>query len=385
MAVFNGTSGNDGLIGGVDPDVLFGFDGNDTLDGGGGVDTLSGGAGNDEFRVDSIAEIIFEDFGGGTDLVIARSNFYLYANIENLTLATGVGDIFGVGNDLSNIINGNEGNNLLLGGGNGDVISGNAGDDQIFGEAGNDLLNGGAGVDFLFGGDGNDTIAGAFDEDAIYGEGGNDSLIGGNGDFKADILVGGDGNDTLDGASGLGDQDFLYGEAGDDVFNVDTPFDLTFEAAGEGTDTVTANIAGAGYYLYANVENLILAGSTPFGVGNELANRLTGNGAGNFLLGGAGDDTIDGRGGNDVLFGEGGADLFYFQPGTNIDLIADFELGADRIQLQGFGLTGFAQLQSLMFNDTVNNRVGIVLGFGDAIVIDNVQVAQLGISDFIIG
>ena len=47
MATFNGTNGNDTIIGGADNDVINGLDGNDSLLGGDGSDTVSGGTGND--------------------------------------------------------------------------------------------------------------------------------------------------------------------------------------------------------------------------------------------------------------------------------------------------------------------------------------------------
>src|SRR5215218_6479247 len=47
MATFNGTEGNDTLIGGSDADLIQGNGGNDFLQGGGGADTILGGAGND--------------------------------------------------------------------------------------------------------------------------------------------------------------------------------------------------------------------------------------------------------------------------------------------------------------------------------------------------
>ncbi len=384
MAVFNGTSGNDSILGGIDPDTLYGYDGDDTLDGGAGVDTYYGSSGNDIFYVNDVAELVFEELDDGTDLVITRSNFYLFANIENLNLASGAGNIFGVGNDLSNIINGNEGDNLILGGADGDVIGGHAGNDSIFGETGNDLLDGGAGIDYIVGGIGNDSIAGNLGADAVYGEDGDDLLIGGDNDFVTDIIVGGNGNDTIDGQNGLGDYDIMNGGVGNDSYLVDTPADLTYEGAGEGTDTVFANITGAGYYLYPFVENLTLQGSTPFGVGNDLGNVLTGSGTSNWLLGGAGNDTLNGRGNNDVLFGEDGADRFLFTPGTNADLIGDFTPGVDRIQLQGFaGLTNWAELQTRI--GEYEGTAFINLFFGDLVVIDGISKAQLTINDFIIG
>ncbi|MFN4091723.1 MAG: calcium-binding protein, partial [Brevundimonas sp.] len=106
----NGTSGDDTLGGGAGAEIINGLAGNDTLnggsgadiiDGGAGIDRLYGGTGNDTFYADVAADLIFEGVGEGTDTVIASAGFYLYANIENLTLAAGSGDFFGVGNDLA--------------------------------------------------------------------------------------------------------------------------------------------------------------------------------------------------------------------------------------------------------------------------------------------
>lgn len=88
----------------------------------------------------------------------------------------------------------------------------------------------------------------------------------------------------------------------------------------------------------------MLVGTTAFGVGNGLDNLMIGSGSGNYLLGGAGDDVLDGRGGNDVLFGEAGNDVFVFQPGTGGDVIGDFTIGEDRIDLKAFGFANFADL-----------------------------------------
>jgi hypothetical protein len=363
-------------------DTLIGDDGDDVLVGSTGIDRFIGGLGNDSFFIDSAAELIFEDYMGGHDVVYSDGDYYLFPNIEDLLLTSSAVDGFGVGNDLANIITGNDGSNLLIGGGGDDSIAGGAGIDALFGEAGNDSLNGGAGIDYLVGGVGNDTLNGDGDADALYGEDGNDLLIGGS-DFQTDILVGGAGNDTLDGASGLGDYDLMDGGAGDDTYLVDTPDDLTFEAINGGVDTVRANINGAGYYLYANTENLILEGNTPFGVGNELANRLTGNAIGNYLLGGAGNDILNGKGGNDVLFGEGGADTFVFERGTGGDVIGDFQPGTDKIQLSGLGFTSFAQLRANFIENA--GTTAINLGNGDFVVINGIANAQLGAADFVLG
>ena len=407
--VLTGGSGDDSLDGGFGNDTLIGGDGNDSLESGPGADVLYGGAGNDTlsgmeieggtigdqlyggsgddmFFVDGVGDIIFEFAGEGFDEVNAFGSYYLFDNIEALNLGDfddgRAVDFFGVGNAGDNIIYGNTGSNLLIGGAGNDGMRGGDGNDQLFGESGDDNLFGDDGIDYIVGGAGKDYIEGNDDPDALYGEDGDDRLDGGN-SFHTDILVGGAGNDTLDGASGLGDYDLLNGGAGNDIYFVDTPDDLTFEAAGEGVDTVRANINGAGYYLYTHTENLILEGNTPFGVGNELANQLTGNASGNYLLGGLGNDTLNGKAGNDVLFGEGGADTFVFERGTGGDVIGDFQAGTDKISLIGLGFANYAALQANIFQ--VGGNSGINLGQGDFIVLNGVSNAQLSAADFLFG
>ena len=377
-----GDSGDDSITDGAGTDTLGGGDGNDSLDGGGGADQLDGGAGNDSYFVETMADLTFEAAGGGIDTVISSGSVYLYANIENLTLASAATALFGVGNDLANVIEGNAADNLLLGGAGDDRIAGSGGVDSLFGENGNDNLNGGGGIDYLVGGAGNDSLDGSDNPDALYGQEGNDLLVGG-ASFDTDILVGGDGSDTLDGASGLGDYDLMDGAGGDDIYRVDTPDDLTFEAAGGGTDTVHASITGAGYYLYAFTENLVLEGNTPFGVGNELANRLTGNTQGNYLLGGLGNDTLNGKQGNDVLFGQAGADSFVFERGSGGDVIGDFQPGQDKIDVRGLGFGNFAQLQANLVE--VAGTSALDLGQGDFVVLNGIAKASLTAGDFLLG
>ena len=403
FAVRNSQTGSDGadimttgttrgaLSGAAGDDQLTGSDGADFLDGGRGNDRLAGGAGNDQYFVDALGDLVFEGAGGGVDVVISNASHYLHANVEHLELGQGASDWFGVGNALDNDIIGNSGANLLLGGAGHDYIFGGEADDILYGEDGDDIMLGGGGTDYLFGGAGDDVLGDGEQglerfgrADALYGEAGNDHLDGGIG-FYTDILVGGDGDDLLDADSGEGgDYDLIDGGAGNDVYLVDTGDDLTFEAVDGGIDTVRANVLlpGAGVYLYANVENLILEGITAFGVGNGLANSLTGNGEGNYLLGGGSDDRIDGRGGNDVLFGEDGADRFIFGVGGGGDVIGDFTRGSDLIDISAFGFTSLAQVQSRFVQD--GNIGAILLGNGDLIVLHNVQMAQLTAADFVI-
>ncbi len=369
-----------GQIGGND--ILTGGDGDDRLLGGGGTNLLYGGSGNDIYNLEGVNDITFEDAGGGIDTVLSSTSHYLFANLENLTLFGGA--FFGVGTGVDNVIIGNDIDNLLIACGGADTVNGGFGNDLIFGEDGDDELNGGGGVDFVVGGAGNDRILGGTGADALYGEDGNDHLDAG-GTFDTDILVGGAGDDVLYAISGIADPDFdlLDGGNGNDSYYVDTGADLTFEGVGGGIDTVFADVSvpGAGVYLYANVENLVLLSQTRFGVGNELDNHITGSAFDNLLLGGAGSDTIIGGGGVDVLFGEGGSDTFGFG-GSTASVIGDYQVGIDRLDLRGLGFTSFADVLDNMTQ--VNGSSAIDLGEAGIAILLNVAIGQLTAGDFLI-
>jgi Ca2+-binding RTX toxin-like protein len=373
----------EGVIGSGHDDTIFGGAVANLLDGGAGADVLHGGAGDDRFHVDRQGDLTFENPGEGHDRVFTTTSFYLYDNIEELSLLSQAGDAFGVGNALRNQIYGNEFANLLLGGEGNDELSGGQGDDVLYGENGNDVQVGDSGNDVLIGGAGHDSLHGGEGADALYGEDGVDYLIGG-ASFDTDILVGGAGDDSLNGVSGQTnpDYDLMDGGSGNDIYLVDTGDDLTFEAFDGGIDTVQANVpvAGAGVYLYANVENLMLQSTTSFGVGNELDNQLTGSASGNWLLGGAGNDTINGEQGNDVLFGEGGADTFLFLAGSGEDVVGDFNLAEDVIEFRAY-FTSFAQVQG---NFVQNGADGAIdLGGGNLVVLHGVTMANLTAANFV--
>ncbi|WP_066334140.1 beta strand repeat-containing protein [Azohydromonas lata] len=137
-----GDAGNDRLEGMTGNDSLFGGAGNDTLDGGAGNDSMQGGYGNDVYIVDSLQDKVIESAGGGTDTVrTGLAAYTLGANIENLQF-TGVINAAGNGNEL---------NNILIGGRGNDSLSGLDGNDTLRGANGNDTLNGGNGNDILIG------------------------------------------------------------------------------------------------------------------------------------------------------------------------------------------------------------------------------------------
>jgi hypothetical protein len=143
-------------------------------------------------------------------------------------------------------------------------------------------------------------IDGTTGDNVLVGTGIDDVLNGLEGN---DTLLGRGGADTLDGGAGI---DRLEGGTGNDIYILATSGDTVVEALDAGIDVVKA---GYSYTLGANLENLVLTGTSAInGTGNSLANRITGNGAANVLKGLDGNDTLLGLDGNDRLTGGGGKD-----------------------------------------------------------------------------
>lgn len=120
------------------------------------------------------------------------------------------------GNDLiiafggNDVVNSSNGDDCLVGGLGNDVLRGSNGQDVILGDEGDDRIDGSNGDDLLFGGSGNDTIDASNGNDRVEGNDGNDKIDGSNGD---DTIDGGAGNDVIDGGNG---NDFVNGGPNDD-------------------------------------------------------------------------------------------------------------------------------------------------------------------------
>jgi Ca2+-binding RTX toxin-like protein len=81
------------------------------------------------------------------------------------------------------------------------TINGENGDDRLVGGAGAGTLNGGNGDDALFGGNGNEKLLGGNGNDTIDGDKGNDVALMGNGNDTF-VWDPGDGSDTVEGQNG---------------------------------------------------------------------------------------------------------------------------------------------------------------------------------------
>lgn len=284
--ILTGSDANNSLSGGAGDDRLFGRGGDDELIPGLGIDRMYGGTGNDTYYVSDRTHYAYEYVGEGTDLVFASVNHTLRANVENLIL-TGNDNLYGRGNALANVMEGNGGNNKLYG---------LEGDDTLYGGGGSDILDGGVGVDRLFGGTGDDTY-------------------------------------TITDA-----QDYTFEKADEGTDRVFVSFTYSLRAHVENLYlTGTADIRGTGNDL----ENL-LVGNAGFNVlsGLDGNDRLLGGGGDDYLSGGEGADTLDGGAGRDRFLGGIGSDTFLFRDGDFAgslglaDRIIDFSrLEGDRIHL----------------------------------------------------
>jgi len=312
-------------------DTITGTFGDDTLNGGfdTGSHTLIGMAGNDVYYVYNPADIVIENANEGNDSIFSYISYMLSSNVENLTLL-GSDNIDGTGNNLSDQIIGNSGNNLLTGGIGNDTLDGGPGADTMIGDRGNDVYYIDSSDDVIIenASGGTDTVYSSItyympdyverlfftllgDKDG-YGNS-LDNYINGNcfanyidGDAGDDTIYGSLGNDTLNGNSGT---DKMFGGMGDDFFYVDNTGDAVIEYSEQGTDTVISTIS---YTLPNSVENLILAGDNTINCyGNYLDNDILGNSANNILRGLAGNDTIDGGMGADSMLGSIGDDVYF--------------------------------------------------------------------------
>ena len=285
MAVINGTSGDDSLVGTSVDDTINGFDGHDIIRGMLGNDAIDGGDGDDSLFAN-----------GGDDSVLG-----------------GLGDDF---------LSGEAGSDTLIGG---------VGNDTIVGGDGADLLQGGLDNDILDGGLGNDTVEGGDGSDRLFAGRGSDIISGGDGDDELNFVI----NNSVGFTSGL---DSFDGGAGSDLFWFDLWSDVAVETtlvAGAGGLVLTYADGGTVRQINAvNMETIFILGSGYSGPlpvkttlsGDFVAAGITSTNAFGGTIRFQASDAVDlfdasgitasglisvsGGGGNDTLLGGAGVDNF---------------------------------------------------------------------------
>ncbi len=394
----SGAAGNDYLDGGAGSNILTGGAGNDTLKGGADSNNLTGGAGNDLFVYGGGADTI-TDYGLGKDTLSIASttidSLTVSGNDVVLTLVDkGKITVKNAAKKTVSYIDKNtkKGQMKIIKDG-----TENAGDakanllegkdnknDRIFGYGGNDTIRGLGSADYLNGGAGNDYLEGGAGNDSLYGEAGNDTFVYRDGDGTDVIYDFGKGTDTLHIAKGtitgpsISGADVIYKvgkgsvtlknaasktitvkDAGGNISTM-TKTDLTAKAGFKGTldaskistiKTVNGSKANAVTMYGSAIANTITGGN-----GND---KLYGNGGNDKLVGGKGNDYLYGGTGNDTLTGGAGSDTFAYKGGEGVDVVSDYEVGKDTLQILGGDLKS---------TTVAKNKKDIVLQFSSGSV-----------------
>ena len=227
-SLLDGGAGNDTIIGGFSSasDTLIGGEGQDTLSGifriasgGDGEDTinangtfggttpisitLEGGLGNDRLVGNTtvvlspsgtIVTNIMNGGEGNDTIIFGTVRDRLIGDSAGNDVISYASSVDFIGRTTTNIINDDQGNNLIFGANGSDVITTGSGNDTLFGGPASLITPGVDGDDTLISSAGNDYLIGGFGNDQLIGGEGDDCLVGGPG---ADTLIGGSGSDTI--------------------------------------------------------------------------------------------------------------------------------------------------------------------------------------------
>ncbi|MEA3015116.1 MAG: serralysin [Sphingomonadales bacterium] len=326
--------------------LIYGNAASNTLIGGGGADTLFGGGGNDYYRVEEAGDTVVEAAGGGFDSIYAVTSYTLTAGSEVELLSAidpaSTAAMNLTGNEYANLIYGNAASNTLIGGGGADTLFGGLGNDFYRVEEAGDVVveAAGGGTDSVYAVTSYTLAAGSEVELLSAIDPGATGIMDLTGNEFANSIYGNAGSNTLIGGGGT---DILVGGGGNDFYRVEEAGDVVVEAVGGGFDSI---YAVASYTLASGSEVELLSAIDP---GSTAAMNLTGNEFANRLYGTAGANVLDGKGGNDLLTGGAGADIFAFTTALgagNVDTVADFALGTDKIALDAAVFSGLGGLGS---------------------------------------
>jgi Ca2+-binding RTX toxin-like protein len=307
-----------------------------------------------------------DDFGGGKK----------FANDGALVVTVNAGD----GNDNINLSGANIAKSV------------------INGEAGDDIIVGGDDTDTISGGDGNDRITGfkntANDPtfETTNGDAGNDVLIWNNGD-GSDTDDGGAGNDTTLVTTGTANDDMVVNSPVGDTTRFhrnNAPFDVDMKGierleitSFSGNDTL---VTQAGVTVAMTIDAGSGDDTITTGEGNDLINgndgndTLNGSGGGDRIVGDRGNDTMNGGegadtlvwnngDGSDVINGDGGSDIVEDNLGAGVDVSTLKNDGArvryDRTNVGQFNLSmatvELLNLNTLAGDDTVDVSPDVAL------------------------
>lgn len=339
------------FFGTPDADTLTGDDGNNKIAGHGGTDTIYGLGGDDRLFASEggseLAPVVIEG-GAGSDII----NFRIGTAIID---GAGMGAATDDSRDRFSFADSGQGGTIDLRETGAqqvslDTVITMSGIEDLVGSYSNDVFTGTSGKNWMAGLDGNDRMVGLGGKDKLFGDAGNDKLYGGGGH---DTLSGGSGRDRLDGGGG---NDTASGGSQVDIFKLKGGND--FGEGGGGNDRM---FGGTG------------ADELNGDVGND---KLYGQNGADVLDGGKGRDLIDGGNGSDIMTGGVGADTFVLKGASGDDVITDFTIGVDKLDLDsGLGLG------DLTFSQ--NGSDALVEWAGNSVLLEDVDKDDLSGADFL--
>ncbi len=283
---------------------------------------------------------------------------FVEAEQSQMTAYLGRGNDRAHGGRDADYIAGQEGNDVIFGGGfadndvkDHDTLIGGSGRDIIYGLHGNDVIyasdaenfantqsidkggdfvGGGKGNDYLFGSNAKDVLMGGEGTDTIYGGAGSDVIVG-DGDVRLAVEIGritASGSSSIDVNHVTADDElknFIQAGDRDDVDAVIEYMEVDYTYPGRGPvahfdisgDDAIASVPPKiklTHYTHFNWQAAINVTTGDYSIDapkGKVGSHLVDNGADDFLYGGRGDDLIIGQSGNDYLEGGIGNDILW--------------------------------------------------------------------------
>jgi VCBS repeat-containing protein len=428
-----GTNFVDAFFGSSNADTFLGEAGGDSFYGGGGNDVLNGStsagdADDFDFIISQIATAGVGEVVGGVQVNLSTASVTVTHGSIHTIAAQTAQDGFGSNDTLIDMegVRGTTEIDVLVGG--------NTANDSF------EFFSGLKGADYIDGGSGFDEVQ--YNADAGYTNTGGTN-IGSNGiianlsnasvtvnDFA--VSTGGTASYTvsagqikdgfndfdlvfnIEGVRGTNFADYMYGGASDEQFRALSGADYMDGGAGFDTaDYRRDTNAGGNNGIIANLSNAsvtadnfavaaggtanytVLAGQIKDGFnffdtvaniervyGTNFGDVFVGSESADVFLGEGGNDRLDGRGGFDTLTGGAGIDTFVFSATSNSDVVTDFAIGTDKVDLAQFALGNYAAVQGLMTQSGANTV--ITFGAGNVLTLNNVNMGLLTQNDFLL-
>ena len=430
--IISGGNGNDTIKGGEGHDIINGGNGVDRITGGEGFDILDGGEHGDIYYVglenDGFVDTYNDTGTVGTDRILATEDGTTIGLINGFGASSGIEVISSRGNsdvtiggtndaeiwdfsqtrlngitwinalDGNDVVTGNIQNNRIDAGVGHDIVNGGAGNDQLVGNDGHDILNGDEGRDRLDGGSGADSLDGGADDDTyLFGTDSNGwiDLINDSGTSTRDRILATEDNVEI----GL-QSDFSAVSSGIEIISARRRDNVTLEASDEGVNWDFSDIrlndiaeinGGDGRDIIhgSNRQDVINGGAGHDQLyGGNSRDTLNGGSDSDFLYGENGSDTLNGGSGNDILnggqhrdflTGGEGFDIFVFGPDSGSDIITDFDVTADLIDLTAF--EGSITYENLQFTQ-LTSGLRVIIG-SSVVLLENVVLDTLSEDIFI--